>query len=415
MSTPAAELSEQEAAIYDRQLRVWGVETQRRLSGAKVLIAGCGGLAAEVAKNVVLAGVGAVTLVDDTPCSRRSLSNFLVGSTTPDDTTVAEASVATLQEMNPFVKVAALPGPPEAVLAPDVLRQYDLLLLCDQPASRIAQADVMCREAGIAFYAGVCRGIFGWAFANLHQHRYMVERQEEQPDGSTSKHVSEHNASFATWEQATSCSLEGVNMRRFSKLYLLIRVVSRFEQQQQRFPTAADADQLRALQQQVFGEMGVDAAALPDEMLQAYAAYGSDMPAINAIVGGTLGNELIKAVGGRNEPVNNFFLFSLAEGGEGVSRHQGRYRGPAQCHRDFAAKRQPAKMGKVPIRLKEVTYMLSPFQQSVMGGLWKDLPHKAAHHAHNARDAIIFCVAPLVGIAYYCSAYKEAEKLHHRF
>jgi hypothetical protein len=89
-------------------------------------------------------------------------------------------------------------------------------------------------------------------------------------------------------------------------------------------------------------------------------------------------------------------------------------------------------MGKVPIRLKEVTYMLSPFQQSVMGGLWKDLPHKAAHHAHNvsgggtrspaadplicarshthagalqARDAIIFCVAPLVGIAYYCSAY----------
>lgn len=95
-------------------------------------------------------------------------------------------------------------------------------------------------------------------------------------------------------------------------------MVSRFEQQQQRFPTAADADQLRALQQQVFGEMGVDAAALPDEMLQAYAAYGSDMPAINAIVGGTLGNELIKAVGGRNEPVNNFFLFSLAEGGEGV-------------------------------------------------------------------------------------------------
>lgn len=40
-------------------------------------------------------------------------------------------------------------------------------------------------------------------------------------------------------------------------------------------------------------------------------------------------------------------------------------------------------MGKVPIRLKEVVYTLSPFQQSVMGGLWKDLPHKAAHHAHN--------------------------------
>ena len=42
-------------------------------------------------------------------------------------------------------------------------------------------------------------------------------------------------------------------------------------------------------------------------------------------------------------------------------------------------------MGKVPIRLKEVVYTLSPFQQSVMNGLWKDLPHKAAHHMHNVR------------------------------
>jgi hypothetical protein len=40
-------------------------------------------------------------------------------------------------------------------------------------------------------------------------------------------------------------------------------------------------------------------------------------------------------------------------------------------------------MGKTPVRLKEVVYTLSPFQQSVMSGLWKDLPHKAAHHAAN--------------------------------
>ena len=42
-------------------------------------------------------------------------------------------------------------------------------------------------------------------------------------------------------------------------------------------------------------------------------------------------------------------------------------------------------MGKVPIRLKEVVYTLSPFEQSVMNGLWKDLPHKVAHHAATVR------------------------------
>jgi len=52
-----------------------------------VLIAGCTGLAAEVAKNIVLAGVGSVTLVDDTPCSSRPPSNFLIPADTPDNTT----------------------------------------------------------------------------------------------------------------------------------------------------------------------------------------------------------------------------------------------------------------------------------------------------------------------------------------
>lgn len=38
-------------------------------------------------------------------------------------------------------------------------------------------------------------------------------------------------------------------------------------------------------------------------------------------------------------------------------------------------------MGKVPVRLKEVVYTLSPNQQTILNGLWKDLPQKAAHMA----------------------------------
>lgn len=45
-------------------------------------------------------------------------------------------------------------------------------------------------------------------------------------------------------------------------------------------------------------------------------------------------------------------------------------------------------MGKVPIRLKEVVYTLSPFEQSVMSGLWKDLPHKAAHYMETVSSGL---------------------------
>ena len=35
------------------------------------------------------------------------------------------------------------------------------------------------------------------------------------------------------------------------------------------------------------------------------------------------------------------------------------------------------RMGKVPVRLREVVYTLSPFETTVLNGLWKDLPQKA--------------------------------------
>ena len=37
----------------------------------------------------------------------------------------------------------------------------------------------------------------------------------------------------------------------------------------------------------------------------------------------------------------------------------------------------PCRMGKVPVRLREVVYTLSPFETTVLNGLWKDLPQKA--------------------------------------
>ncbi len=83
--------------------------------------------------------------------------------------------MATLQEMNPFVKLASLPGPVAEALTPDQLRQYNLVLLVGQPAYLVSRADRLCADAGVPFYAAACRGISGWAFANLHEHSYIVE------------------------------------------------------------------------------------------------------------------------------------------------------------------------------------------------------------------------------------------------
>src|SRR5262245_15501331 len=75
MNHPASEkLSEEEAALYDRQIRLWGADAQQRMREAHVLIYGFGGIHAEVCKNLVLAGVGAVTIMDDTIVEPHHLS-----------------------------------------------------------------------------------------------------------------------------------------------------------------------------------------------------------------------------------------------------------------------------------------------------------------------------------------------------
>jgi ubiquitin-like 1-activating enzyme E1 A len=56
-----------EAALYDRQIRLWGLEAQNRMRRSHILLAGLGGVATEALKNIVLAGVGRVSLLDDAP------------------------------------------------------------------------------------------------------------------------------------------------------------------------------------------------------------------------------------------------------------------------------------------------------------------------------------------------------------
>jgi ubiquitin-like 1-activating enzyme E1 A len=58
-------VNEHEALLYDRQIRLWGFDTQRKMKDSKVCVVSkkVGGLMNEVAKNIVLAGVGSITLI----------------------------------------------------------------------------------------------------------------------------------------------------------------------------------------------------------------------------------------------------------------------------------------------------------------------------------------------------------------
>ncbi|KAE9460887.1 hypothetical protein C3L33_07194, partial [Rhododendron williamsianum] len=55
-------------------------------------------------------------------------------------------------------------------------------------------------------------------------------------------------------------------------------------------------------------------------------------------------------------------------------------------------------MGKTPVRMKAVVYALSPFQQKVMPGLWKDIPGKIHHKVSENWISATLLFTPLVGV-----------------
>ncbi|XP_020268995.1 SUMO-activating enzyme subunit 1A-like [Asparagus officinalis] len=98
------ELSAQETALYDRQIRVWGVDDQKRLSKTHVLANGLNGTA-EFCKNIILAGVGSLTIMDDHIVTEDALSaNFLIppASVKDEGSSLAELCCDSLKEFNPM-------------------------------------------------------------------------------------------------------------------------------------------------------------------------------------------------------------------------------------------------------------------------------------------------------------------------
>jgi ubiquitin-like 1-activating enzyme E1 A len=62
-----------EAAVYDRQIRLWGLEAQQRMRNATILIVRLRGTATEAIKNIVLAGIGTLVIVDTDDVSGEDL------------------------------------------------------------------------------------------------------------------------------------------------------------------------------------------------------------------------------------------------------------------------------------------------------------------------------------------------------
>ncbi|XP_070983656.1 SUMO-activating enzyme subunit 1-like isoform X1 [Oncorhynchus clarkii lewisi] len=328
-------ISEEEAAQYDRQIRLWGLDAQKRLRGSRVLLVGLRGLGAEVAKNLILAGVKGLTMLDHELVTEESCrAQFLIPVNNQGQNR-AQASLERAQYLNPMVEVKADTDRVET--KPDkFFLQFEAVCLTGCSRDLMVRVDQLCFEHNIKVFCGDVFGYHGYMFSDLGlEHNYVEEKPkvvkpktEESNDGPEAKKTKiDPNETTMIKKTACFCSLklalevDWTNEKAKSSLkhtpvdYFLLHVLLKFRTDKGRDPHPesfeADAMLLRQIRDDVLEAMGLSSDLLPHD----FVSYCfSEMAPVCAVVGGVLGQEVVKALSQRDAPHKNFFFFDGMKG-----------------------------------------------------------------------------------------------------
>ncbi|XP_030045018.1 SUMO-activating enzyme subunit 1-like, partial [Microcaecilia unicolor] len=209
-----AAISEEEAAQYDRQIRLWGLEAQKRLRASRVLLVGMKGLGAEVAKNLILAGVKGLTMLDHQQVSEEDTRTQFLIPTGSMNHNRAEASLARAQNLNPMVEVKV---DIQDIADKDdtFFTQFDAVCLTCCPQDILMKVDHICHKHAIKFFSGDVFGYHGYMFANLGDHEFVEEKMkvnkvnQELEDGPEAKKVKlDSTETTMVKKTVTFCSLQ---------------------------------------------------------------------------------------------------------------------------------------------------------------------------------------------------------------
>jgi molybdopterin/thiamine biosynthesis adenylyltransferase/rhodanese-related sulfurtransferase len=127
---PLGELSRDEVARYSRHLIIpdLGVDGQKRLKNARVLVIGAGGLGAPALLYLAAAGVGTIGIVDFDIVDESNLQRQIIHGVADVGRSKAQSARDSILAINPLVQVRLHEFRLEAGNAVDLFAQYDLIV-----------------------------------------------------------------------------------------------------------------------------------------------------------------------------------------------------------------------------------------------------------------------------------------------
>ena len=124
------DLTPPELARYSRHITLpeVGMEGQKKLKAAKVLVVGAGGLGCPVALYLAAAGVGTIGMVDYDVVDESNLQRQILYGVTQKGQPKLDAARERLQNLNPHITINLHPVALSSMNALDIVKDYDIVL-----------------------------------------------------------------------------------------------------------------------------------------------------------------------------------------------------------------------------------------------------------------------------------------------
>ncbi|KAL7910023.1 hypothetical protein GGI35DRAFT_447673 [Trichoderma velutinum] len=337
---PDRAITADEIALYDRQIRLWGMAAQAKIQSANILLITIRALANEIAKNLVLAGVGSLTVLDNAIVTEADLgAQFLLSEVeNPVGQNRAEAASAALRKLNPRVQVHV---DAEGVKAkgPSYFAGFDIVIATDLDPDSFNLINTATRLNGKAFYAAGTHGMYGFIFSDLIEHDYVIERdlgnvatepkQETRTrsivDVKTKKEGPKVIESvtkrelYSTWFLASDVASlpeeytkSKRRLRSVSPTLSCLRALWEFMQiQGGRLPgNREDLKLFTQIATQKHKALNLPSETLKPEFLRSFLQnLGSEIAPVTAILGGQLAQDVINVLGQKQQPIQNMVIF----------------------------------------------------------------------------------------------------------
>ncbi|KAF9468610.1 hypothetical protein BDZ94DRAFT_681508 [Collybia nuda] len=326
---PASNLTEEEASRYDRQMRLWGLEAQQRMRNATILVIRLQGTATEAIKNMVLAGIGKLIIVDSEEVTEEDLGAGFLFRDEDVGQKRLEAAKSRIESLNPLVTVETITTP--SVLQGDafdaLVKTVDLVCATDWDRDGLIRINEVCRRYKKPFYAGGTYGLLGYIFCDLLDHNYIA------PDRSATKEAPKGMKKTAVYSplcDAIRHQWGGLTKRQTKEVNpaVVFTVLAIWQYQSIHSGNLPDSEnqaaELESIANSLISEANVHKQVLVSAPLEVIKSMSStathEFSPVCAIVGGMLAQDILKALAAREPPIANFFVFDGNTGGGTVIR-----------------------------------------------------------------------------------------------